>query len=135
MAPSAQVPDVQPATIPALQEYLGVEPAFDHVRRAPLAGDHGVVAQVPPEIVGEVLRTALDLPAPKGLKALVIHDEDTARALPVGGTKSTHVDALRTAVYGVGAAVARAAVQLVGFDHLDDARLSRVGLGVDDVHA
>src|SRR3712207_2478474 len=135
MTPTAQIPDVQLVTISALQEYLGVEPAFDHVRRAPLAGDHGVVAKVPPEVVGEVLRTALDLPAPKGLKALVIHHEDTARAIPVGGTESTSVDALRAAVYGVGAAVARAAVQLVGSDHLDDARLSRVGLGVDDVHA
>src|SRR5829696_5792503 len=114
-------------TIAALQEYLGVEPAFDHVRRAPLAGDHGVVAQVPPEVVGEVLRTALDLPSPQRIEALVIHDEDAARSISIGGAKSTHINALRTAMDGVGAAVARPVVQLLRLYHLDYARLSRVG--------
>src|SRR5215204_5146629 len=112
MTPTAQVPDVQLVTIAALQEYLGVEPAFDHVRRAPLAGDHGVVAQVPPEVVGKVLRTTLDLPSPQRVKALVVHNEDTTRAIPVRSTKRTHINALRTAVDGVGAAVAGAVVHL-----------------------
>src|SRR5215212_1399795 len=129
MTPTAQVPDVQPVTVAALHEYLGVEPAFDHVRRAPLAGDHGVVAQVPPEVVGEVLWAAIYFPAPQGLKALVVHDEDTAWALPIWCAKRAHINSLRAAVGGVGAAVARALVQLIGFDHLDDARLPRVGLG------
>src|SRR3712207_1356124 len=133
MTPTAQVPDVQLVTVAALHECIGVEPPFDHVRRAPLAGDHGVVAQVPPEVVGEVLWTALDFPASQGLKALVIHDEDATRAIPIGGTKRTHVNALGTAVNSVGAAVARAPVQLIRLYHLDDARLSRLGLGVDDV--
>src|SRR5919202_1755974 len=135
MAPAAQVPDVQLVTIAALQEYLGVEPALDHIRRAPLAGDHGVVAQVPPEVVGEVLRSPLYLPSPQGVETLVIHDEDAAGTLPVGSTERAHVDTLRAAVDGVGAAVAGSLVQLVWLYHLDYARLSRVGLGVDDVHA
>src|SRR5919202_98743 len=135
MAPAAQVPDVQLVTIAALQEYLGVEPALDHIRRAPLAGDHGVVAQVPPEVIGEVLRSPLYLPGPQRIEALVIHDEDASRPLPIGGTERAHVDALRPTVDGVGAAVARPLVQLVWLYHLDYARLSRVELGVDDVHA
>src|SRR5918995_4897877 len=132
MTPAAQVPDVQLVTIAALQEYLGVEPALDHIRRAPLAGDHSVVAQVPPEVVGEVLRTPLDLPSSQRVEAFVVHDEDAARAISIGGTKSTHINALRAAMDGVGAAVARTLVHLVGLYHLDDARLPRVGLSVDD---
>src|SRR5918994_705250 len=101
MTPTAQVPDMKLMTIAALQEYLGVEPALDHVWRAPLAGDHGVVAQVPPEVVGEVLRSPIDFPAPQGIKAFVIHHEDTARAISIGGTKRAHINSLRAAVDGV----------------------------------
>src|ERR671910_11912 len=135
MTPTTQVPDMKLVTIAALQEDLGVEPALDHIRRAPLAGDHGVVAQVPPKVVGEVLRSPIDFPAPQGIKAFVVHDEDAARAISIGGTKSTHINALRAAMDGVGAAVTRTLVHLVGLYHLDDARLPRVGLGVDDVEA
>src|SRR5215211_6808625 len=135
MTPTAQVPDMKLVSIAALQEYLGVEPAFYHVRRAPLAGDHGVIAQMPPEVVGEVLRPPLDLPAPQGIKAFVVHDEDAARAISIGCTERTHIDALRAAMGGVGAAVARKLVHLVGLYHLDDARLPRFGLDVDDVQA
>src|SRR3712207_8390198 len=42
----------------AREEDLRVEAGFYHVRSAPLAGDHGVVAQVPPEVVGEFLGPA-----------------------------------------------------------------------------
>src|SRR5918998_3430164 len=115
-------------------EFLWIESALDHVRRAPLAGDHGVVAEVPPEVVGQVLRSPIDLPGAQRLEALVVHDEYASRSFAVGATKRAHVEALRTAVDGVGTAVARAVVQLFGFDHLDDARLSRVGLDVDDVY-
>src|SRR5919112_1408218 len=135
MTPTAQVPYMKLMTIAALQEYLGVEPALDHVRRTPLAGDHGVIAQVPPEVVGEVLRPPLDLPAPQRIKAFVVHDEDAARAISIGCAERTYINALRAAMDGVGAAVTRTLVHLVGLYHLDDARLPRVGLGVDDVEA
>ena len=46
----------QPTAI-ALGQELGLDAALDHVRRAPLARDHGVVAEMPPHIVGEPLRT------------------------------------------------------------------------------
>src|SRR5215210_3738088 len=119
----------------ARHESLGVEAAFDHIGRSPLAGDHGVVAEVPPEVVGQVLRSPVDLPGSQGVEALVVHDEDAPRAAAIGSAQRTHVEALRTAVDGVGTAVARAVVQLLWLYHLDDARPSRVGLGVDDVDA
>jgi len=41
------------------------EPAvLDHVGRAPLARDGGVVAEVPPEVVRQLLRAAVELPRP-----------------------------------------------------------------------
>src|SRR5829696_10070252 len=135
MTPTAQIPDMKLMTIAALQEYLGVEPTFDHVRRAPLAGDHGVVTQMPPEVVGEVLRPPLDFPAPQGIKAFVVHDEDAARAISIGGTESTHINALRAEMDGVGAAVARTLVHLVGLYYLDYTRLPRVGLSIYDMQA
>src|SRR3712207_7524957 len=42
--------------------------------RAPLTGDHGIVAQVPPEVVRELLRPAVDLPLPQRLEGVVVHD-------------------------------------------------------------
>src|SRR5215203_4163512 len=135
MPPPAQVPNVQLLAVAARHEDLGVYPILDHVRRAPLAADHGVIGQVPPEIVGKLLRTAIYLPAPQGLKGLVIHDEDTPRTVAVGGTQRAYVEAVGTAVDGVRAAVACALVQLLGFDHLHDLRLRRIWLGVDDVDA
>src|SRR3712207_3399078 len=95
----------------ASQELLGVEPAFDHIRRAPLAGDHGVVAEMPPEVVGKILRSSIDLPGPERVEALVVHDEHAPRSFAVGIPQRAYVDALRTTVDGVGAAVARASVQ------------------------
>src|SRR5215207_10295498 len=106
----AQVPDVHLVAVAAPHEDLRVYPILDHVRQAPLAADHGVVGQVPPEIVGKLLRAAIYLPAPQGLKGLVIHDEDTPRPVPVGGAQGADVDAVGAAVEGVGAAVARALV-------------------------
>src|SRR5919112_1826138 len=127
MTAAAQVPNVQLVPVATLHEYLRVKSAFDHFRRAPLAGDHGVVAQMPPEVVGEVLWATLNFPTPQGIKALVIHDEDAARAIPIGGTKGTHIYALRAAMDGMGTAIARTVVQLLRLYHPDDLRLLRVG--------
>jgi hypothetical protein len=54
----------------------------------------------------------------------MVHDEDAARTVPVRGAQSVHVNPIGTTVGSVRAAVARAFVQLVGFDHLDDLGLS-----------
>jgi hypothetical protein len=83
MPATAQIPHVQPVAVAASHKYLGIQSPLDHVGCAPLAGDHGVVAQVPPEVVSEVLRTALDLPASQRLEGIVVHDEDAARSLVV----------------------------------------------------
>jgi hypothetical protein len=56
----AQVPDVQRVAVAAGQQRLGVEPLRDHAGRTPLARDHRVEAEVPPEVVVQVLRRRVD---------------------------------------------------------------------------
>ena len=88
---------------------------------------------MPPEVVGELLRAAVYFPASQGLEGVVVHDEDATGAVAVGRANSAYVDAVGSAVEGVGTAVARTLVQFVRFYGLDDLGLSGVGLGVDDV--
>src|SRR5213594_665131 len=92
VATLGQVPDVQLMTVTALQQDFRVDAVLDHLRRAPLAGDHRVVAEVPPEVVGEILRAAVELPATANLEAVVIDDEDAAWTVTGGGAKSADVD-------------------------------------------
>src|SRR4051794_38865643 len=88
---------------------------------------------MPPEIVGELLRSPIHLPSSKRLEGIVVHYEHASRTISVRRAQGAHVDAVGSAVEGVGAAVARALMQLVGFDHLDDLGMLRIRLGVDYV--
>ena len=76
VAPLAQVPEVQAVAVLAVEQQLGLHPGLDHVRRAPLAGDHRVVAEVPPEVVVQVLLAAVDLPAAEHVEGVVVEHED-----------------------------------------------------------
>ena len=51
----AQVPEMQPVAVLARRAAARLHAGFHHVGRAPFAGDHGVVPEMPPEIVVEVL--------------------------------------------------------------------------------
>jgi hypothetical protein len=88
---------------------------------------------MPPGIVGEQLRPALDLPATERLEVLVIHQEDAARRAPVRAAEGGDVDAAGAAMDRVGPCVAGLLGHLLRLDHLDDVRPARVGLGVEDV--
>src|SRR5690606_6996035 len=116
----------------AAQQQLRVHAVLDHVRRAPLAGDHRVVAQVPPEVVRELLRAPLLLPAPLHLERLVVQHEDAARAVAVRRAQRVHVDAVRPAVHRVRRRVARLLHHLLALDHLHQPRAARVRARVDD---
>ena len=117
------------------EQQLAVEPVLDHVRRAPLGGDHGALVEVPPEVVGELLRPAVLLPRALDREVLVVEQEDAARAVAVGVAERRDVDPVGAAVDRVRAAVAGLARDLLGLDHLDDLGLVRVVLDVDDVDA
>ena len=130
-----EIPEVQPPAVFAAEQHLRHEPVLEGVGRAPFAGHHGVVAEMPPGVIGELLRPAIDLPAAERLEALVIHDEDAARRLAVLVAERRHIDAARPAMDGVRARIAGLLGDLLRLDHLDDLRVARIGLGVEDVDA
>src|SRR5580698_9354527 len=82
----SQIPHMQRVAVATLQQDFGIHASFHHLRRSPFAGNHGVEAQMPPEIVGKKLRPAVDFPFPQNLKAVGIHDENSARPISRSGT-------------------------------------------------
>src|SRR3954453_11833844 len=76
-----QVPEVQLVPVLPAEQHLGHEAVLEGSRQSPLARHHGVVAEVPPAVIGELLRSAVDLPASERLEVLGIYDEDAARRL------------------------------------------------------
>src|ERR1700738_2166373 len=121
-------------TIAALQQNFGVHSLFDHVWRAPLAADERVVSQVPPEVITEILRTAIDFPLSQYVEAVRIENENAARSAPIGCAKRAHENAIGAAVHGVRTAVSRTCRDGLGLNHLYDFWFSRIGLGIDNVN-
>ena len=131
----AHVPDVEVVAVLAAEQELGVDPRLDHVRRAPLAGDDAVKADVPPDVVGELLRAAVDLPLALDREVVVVEQEDAAGAVAVGGAERAGVEPVGAAVERVRTRVAGLALELGGLDDLGQLGLARVVLDVDDVDA
>ena len=52
-------------------------------RQSPFTRHHVVAGQVPPEIVVQLLRPAIDLPAAEDIERLAVHDEDAGRPFRV----------------------------------------------------
>src|SRR5271155_4905572 len=88
---------------------------------------------MPPEIVGEILRAAVNLPFSQNLEAVRVHDEDAAGAVAGGGAESAAKNSFGAAVDGVRAGVAGPLGENRRLDDLDDSRLARVWLGVNDM--
>src|SRR5437667_3095151 len=62
MAAAPEVPNMQLVTIAAGQQNVRIHTVLHHVWSAPLARNQCVEAKVPPEIVSQCLRSAVDLP-------------------------------------------------------------------------
>ncbi len=118
----------------ARQQQLGVHPILDHVGRTPLAGDHGVVTQVPEEIVGQILRPAVLLPPALHLEGLMVEGEDAAGAVPIGGPEGIQVDPIGPAVHRVRRGIAGLLHHFVALDHLHQGGLPWIGLGIEDMN-
>src|SRR4029453_12794049 len=99
----------------------------------PLAGDHRVVTEVPPEVVRQLLRSTIFLPRSFDLECFGVEDEDATRAVAGRVAQRVDVDAIWPAVGGVRAAIAGLADDFLSFDHLDEAGLTRIGRGIKDV--
>src|SRR5882757_4096064 len=129
-----QVPEVQLVAVLVAQQQLRVDPVLDHRRGAPLAGDQRVALQVPPGVVGQVLRAPVGFPGAQHVEGVVVQQGDAAGAvIPVRPAEAGQEYAVRAAVQGVRAGVAGLAAQLVGGDCPDELGLGRVRLGVVDV--
>ena len=63
MLARVQIPEVQPAAVFGAEQHLGNQAVLEGIGRAPLAGHHGVVTEMPPGVIGELLRAAIHLPA------------------------------------------------------------------------
>src|SRR5262249_4989428 len=113
----------------------GVQAVLDHIGRAPLAGDHGVAAEMPPEIVGQLLRAAILLPRALDLETGVVEQENAARPIAIRRADSVDVDRVGAAMDSMGAAIAGLGVDLLRLDRLDDSWLAGIGFGVDNVDA
>src|SRR5918992_4817578 len=117
---------MQTVTVAAAHEQLGIEPTLDHVGRSPFTGDERVVAEMPPEVVVELLVAALYLPAAERLEGLVVEHEDPAGGVAVDVAERTNIDAVRPAMHGVRAAVAGALGDHLRLNGLDDLRTQRI---------
>src|ERR1700680_4594199 len=135
MTPLAQIPEVHFMSVTALQQDFRGEAILDHLGCAPFAGNDGVESEMPPEIVGEVLRSAVHLPLSEDIEAFRVHDEDSARTVAIGRAEGTDVDPFETAVDRVGRGVSGARRQYLRLDHFYDLGFFWIGLGVDDVDA
>src|SRR5262249_2954728 len=120
--PALQIPHMQLMTVLSGEEQLGVRAVLVHVGSAPLAGDHRVAAQMPPEIVGQILWAAIQFPTPADLKRLRVQDENAAGAFTLRRSKRVKVDAIGPAVRSVRPAVTRAPNDCLRLNHPGDLR-------------
>src|SRR5581483_12304970 len=118
VAALAEIPDVERMAVAALEQQIRIEPALHHIRRAPLAGEHRVVAQVPRKIVRQLLGATVDLPAPEHLERIVVEQKDATRRIAISRAERADVRSLGAAMDGMRAAIAGAAGQLIGLDDL-----------------
>src|SRR5579862_3936515 len=131
-----QIPEVQRVAVSVRQQVFGDEAVLELRRQAPLARHHVIARQIPPEVVMQLLRTAIDLPFAEDLEALAIEDENARHAIGAvlaGAAERAPVDAFGAAVNGVWTRIAGPAHDLVRFDDLDDARAPWIGLRIDHV--
>src|SRR6266403_2729335 len=110
VAPGPDIPEVDPMAILVREKILRHDPVLVLRRQPPLARHHVVARQVPPEVIVQVLWSAIDLPASQDIERFAVHDEDAWR--PVGAVlaataERADVYAFRTAMDRVRPRVAR----------------------------
>src|SRR5262249_46221281 len=130
-----EVPEMQAVAVFAAEQNFRDETVLERIGRAPFACHHGVVAEMPPTVIAELLRAALDLPSAERLEGFVVHQEDSARRLAFRISQRRDIDAAGAAMGRVRTRVAGLFCDLLGLDHLDYLRSARFGFGVDDIDA
>ena len=67
--------------IAVAEQVFGHDAVLELRRQPPFARHHVVARQVPPEIIVELLRPPIDLPAPEYLEGFAVHDEHAGRTV------------------------------------------------------
>src|SRR6476659_8343045 len=109
---------MQLVTILAGQQQLRIETVFHHVRRAPFGTNHGVLSQVPPEVICKLLGAAILFPRALQFKGIRIHEKKASRPVSVGRSERASIDAVRAAMNRMRRGVASLPDELLGLDHL-----------------
>src|SRR5215475_5934408 len=135
MAAAPQIPDVQSVAVFLAQKQFGNQAALEHVRRAPFARNQRVESEVPPEVIGQLLGSPVDLPAAAHVEALAVDDEDTARAAAVRTPEAIDIETVGAAMHRVRAGVAGLVRYLARLDGLDQLGLLWIGFRVEHVDA
>jgi len=138
VAPGPQIPEVDPMAVFVGEQIFRHDAVLELRRQCPLARHHVVARQVPPEVIMQGLRTAIELPPSEHLKGLAIHDEDAGRsvgAVLAAAAERRDVNAFRSAMNRVWPRVSRLPEDFLRLDDLVDRRLGGVWLGIDDVDA
>ena len=134
----AQIPEVDAMAIFVREQILRHDPVLELRGQSPLARHHVIAWQIPPEVIVQFLRAAIDLPPPKHFERLAVHDEDAGRsigAILATATERADVNALRSAMDRVGPGVAGLPEDFLRLDNLVNRRLGRIRFGIDDVNA
>jgi hypothetical protein len=97
--------------------------------------NESIETQIPPEIVRKILRSTIQFPFAEDVEAVVIDHENSAGAIAASRSKRARINPFRSAMQRVRRRVAGSCRERFRFNHLDDLRLSRIGLGVDNVYA
>ena len=104
-----QVPEMQPPAIFGAEQNFRDQAVLEGIGRSPLARDQRVVTEMPPGIICEMLRPAVDLPLAAHIERLVVHQEHAARSLALAVAQRRDIDAFRAAMHRVRAAYSRPA--------------------------
>src|SRR4029078_8238032 len=96
-----QIPEMQPPAILTAEQDFRHQTVLEGIRGAPFAGDHGVMAEMPPEIIGELLRSAIHLPLAEHIEAFRVEQEDAAGFFALRIAERVDVNAFRSAMDGV----------------------------------
>ena len=137
VSPRPQIPEMDPMAVFVRQQILWHDPVLELRGQRPLAGHHVIAWQIPPEIIVQRLRTAIELPPPEDIECLAVHDEDAGRSVGAGfaaAAERADVDAFRPAVDGVGPRVAGLVEDFLRLDDFVNLRFCGVRLGIDDVN-
>src|SRR5882762_2368499 len=128
---------MDPMTILVREQIFRDDPVLELRRQRPFTCHHVVARQVPPEIIVQVLGSAIDFPAAEYFKRLAVHDEHARwpiGAILAAAAQRADVDTFRTAMDSVGPRVAGLLEYLLGLDDLVDFCLGGIRLRIYDIN-